>query len=72
MSYIYGVTSSYATTEEGQTATSVPHHTNVVPIPEIAEEKQEEAVLVQPDSNKATDDAQQQVTEPEVEGGIVP
>jgi len=46
--------------------------TDVLPIPEINEEVQEGAVLVPPDSNEATVNAQQQITEPEVEGGIVP
>ena len=45
---------------------------NVLPIPGIDEKEQEGAVLVQPNSNEATVDAQQQITEPEVEGGIVP
>jgi len=39
--------------------------TDVAPVPEIAEEKEEGAVLAQPDSNEAAD-------EPEVEGGVVP
>jgi len=46
--------------------------TDVLPIPEINVEVQEGAVLVPPDSNEATVNAQQQITEPEVEGGIVP
>jgi len=45
---------------------------DVAPTPGIVEENQEGVVLVQPDPNRPTGDAQQQVAEPEVEGGIVP
>jgi len=45
---------------------------DVAHAPGIAEENQEGAALVQPDSNEAAGDAQLQVAEPEVEKGIVP
>jgi len=46
--------------------------TDVLPIGEIPESIQEGAVLIQPDSNDASDNIQVEVAEPEVEGGATP
>ena len=46
--------------------------TDVLAISEIHEEVQVGATLVPQDSNEVTVNAQQQVTEPEVEGGTIP